>query len=90
LIILDLSSVTTSEGLQMLLEDALGFPGWYGRNWDAFWDAIAALVEMPQRLQCIGWNAFAERLPSDAKLMKECLDEISVKYPSLASIVEYC
>lgn len=90
LIVLDLTSAETSEGLQVLLRDALGFPGWYGRNWNAFWDAITALVEMPQRLQLVGWKAFAERLPTDASIMKQCLDELSVKYPSLAPSVEYC
>lgn len=90
LVVLDLTSVETSEGLQVLLRDALGFPGWYGRNWNAFWDAITALVEMPQRLELVGWEAFAERLPTDAGIMKQCLDEMSVKYLSLTPSVEYC
>jgi ribonuclease inhibitor len=90
LVDLDLSCVATSEELQVLLREALGFPGWYGRNWNAFWDAITALVEMPQRLQFIGWRAFVERLPEDARIMKQCLDEMSVKYPSLAPSIEYC
>lgn len=89
LVVLDLSGVATAEELQVLLRDALGFPGWYGRNWNAFWDAITALVEMPRRLQLIGWEGFTERLPKDASIMKHCLDEMSVKYPSLAAIVEY-
>jgi ribonuclease inhibitor len=90
LVVLDLSGVATSEELQVLLRDALGFPGWYGRNWNAFWDAITALVEMPQQLQLIGWRALVERLPEDASIMKQCLNEMSVKYPSLAPSVEYC
>lgn len=90
LAVLDLSSVATPEELQVLLRDALGFPGWYGRNWNAFWDAITALVEVPRQLQLIGWEGFAERLPKDASIMKQCLDEMSVKYPNLAPRVEYC
>lgn len=89
LVVLDLSSVATPDELQVLLRDSLGFPGWYGRNWNAFWDGITALVEMPQRLQIIGWKGFAERLPADASIMKRCLDEMSVRYPSLAPSVEY-
>lgn len=89
LIVLDLSSVATPEELQVLLRDSLGFPGWYGRNWNAFWDAITALVEMPEQLQLIGWKGFAELLPEDASIMKQCLDEMSKKYPNLASSVEY-
>ena len=89
LIVLDLSCVATSEELQLLLRDSLGFPGWYGLNWNAFWDGITALVEMPQRLHFVGWSAFAERLPWDADMMRKCFEEVSVKYPSLASSIEY-
>lgn len=90
LVVLDLSDIATPEELQVFLRDALGFSGWYGRNWNAFWDAITALVEMPRRLQLIGWGGFAERLPKDATIMKQCLDEMSVKYPSVAPSIEYC
>jgi RNAse (barnase) inhibitor barstar len=89
LVVLNLSGVATAEELQVLLRDALGFPGWYGRNWNAFWDAITALAEMPRRLQLIDWEGLTERLPKDACIMKQCFDEMSVKYPSLAAIVEY-
>jgi RNAse (barnase) inhibitor barstar len=41
---IDLSAVTTADELQRLLLDWLGFPGWYGCNWNAFWDAITSLV----------------------------------------------
>jgi hypothetical protein len=45
---------------------------------------------MPRRLRLIGWKGFAERLPTDTSIMKQCLDEMSKKYPSLAPSVEYC
>ncbi|WP_449555803.1 barstar family protein [Hymenobacter tibetensis] len=25
-----------------------GFPDWCGASWDAFWDCIIAIVEMPE------------------------------------------
>lgn len=69
--------------------NALDFPSWYGCNWNAFWDAITGLVEMPETLVLTGWNAFALRLPEDAKLMNECLDDMKNQYPKWAPNVIY-
>jgi RNAse (barnase) inhibitor barstar len=54
---IDLTGVNTADELQSLLMDRLGFPGWYGCNWNAFWDAITGLVAMPRRLRL---SSFAE------------------------------
>ena len=86
---IDLSAVTTADELQLLLMASLDFPGWYGCNWNAFWDAITGLVAMPWRLRLIGWAGFAERLPEDARLMRECLDDMAAQYPQHAAQVEY-
>lgn len=85
---IDLSAVSTADELQLLLMDRLGFPGWYGCNWNAFWDAITGLVAMPRRLRLVGWAGFAARLPDDARLMRECLDDMAAQYPEAAARVE--
>lgn len=41
----------------------LDFPDFYGKNWDAFWDAITGLVEMPATLQ-ITHTAVLEKISS--------------------------
>ena len=58
-------------------------------NWNAFWDAITSLIEMPKTLRFVGWREIVERLPRDAEFMKQCLDEMAAKFPELASEVEY-
>ncbi len=89
IVVIDLRNVRTAKTLHRLLMKSLGFPDWYGRNWDAFWDAITGLVEMPIVLRLNGWEEFASRLSRDARLMKACLDGMSVQFPQLASQVEY-
>ncbi|WP_030128916.1 barstar family protein [Pseudomonas sp. QTF5] len=86
---IDLSRVTSSGELHSTLSDALGFPGWYGCNWDAFWDAITGLVQMPTQLKISGWDTLSRRLPDDARLMQECLAAMKMEYPELASEVEF-
>ncbi len=89
LIEIDVSTVSTSEELHATLAKCLRFPEWYGANWDAFWDAITGLVEMPISLHLIGWDELSQRLPREAMLLQECLLEMSTEYPELASKVNY-
>jgi len=59
----------------------LRFPGYYGRNWDAFWDCITDPDQstMPDVLRVNGWERLAKRLPRDAALMRECLADLPSK-----------
>lgn len=86
---IDLSAVTSTAELHATLRDALDFPDWYGANWDAFWDAITGLVEMPVQLQLHGWDGLATRLPRDAQLLRQCLEKMTVHYPESASQVTF-
>jgi RNAse (barnase) inhibitor barstar len=88
-VVLDISGVASISHLHQLLSDALAFPGWYGNNWDAFWDAITGLVDMPEHLHFLGWNAFEKLFPKDAQMMKTCLDDMSKQFPAMAARVEY-
>ena len=85
----DLSTIGSIRELHALMARTLHFPDWYGPNWDAFWDVIIGLVEMPERLQLIGWEGFAQRFPRDAFIMKKCLTDLAEEYPANASVVDY-
>ena len=85
----DLSTVDSVRELHALMATTLDFPDWYGPNWDAFWDVIIGLVEMPETLQLLGWQGFEQRFPRDAFIMKKCLTELAEEYPANASEVEY-
>ena len=86
---IDLRAITSAEELHSLLMESLNLPGWYGANWDAFWDAITGLVEMPYTVRFLGWPQFSQRLPREAVLLKECPTEMQGEYPQLASKVIY-
>ncbi|MGH1145791.1 barstar family protein [Bacillus pseudomycoides] len=73
--IIDLTGVTNNRDLHLLFKEKLVFPDFYGENWDAFWDAITGLIEMPSELVFQGWSNFNKNLPSDAAMLKEILDE---------------
>lgn len=85
----ELSDVSSSLELQNRLMSSFDFPGWYGRNWDAFWDAITGLVEMPHRLRFVGWADFADRNPRNAKQLRECLAKLRAELPTHAATVAY-
>lgn len=86
---IDLSDVGDAPELHRRLSHALDFPEWYGRNWNAFWDAITGLVEMPDRLVFIGWSKFAVRLPEDAAQLRSCLDQMNSQCSEGRTDIEY-
>lgn len=90
-LIIDLKEVNTKQDLHSLLSDKLGFPKWYGNNWDAFWDMISdtEIVTMPNRLVLLGFKELSEKLPKDAKIFQECFLDLKEKYPSISCEVIY-
>jgi len=78
---LDLASIRTGAELHALLATMLGFPAYYGCNWDSFWDCITdpAQSRLPDVLRVRGWSGLAQCLPRDAKLMRECLVDLASK-----------
>ena len=73
---LDLSQVFDAEQLHDLLERTFGLPPGYRRNWDAFDECLGAASQssLPDVLRVIGYQALLERLPGDARRLRECFD----------------
>lgn len=89
LVTIDLSEINSSRQLHAALAAALGFPSCYGMNWDAFWDAVTGLVEMPQQIELRGWPAFAARLPGEAAILQRILARMAQEMPNEAAQVHY-
>ncbi|MCP2256653.1 Barstar, RNAse (barnase) inhibitor [Streptoalloteichus tenebrarius] len=79
-VVIDLADVTTSDQLHRLLRRELGFPLWYGRNWDAFWDAITGLTPLPLEIVFEGWQQMRGRLPEAATMLQRILDEYNEQF----------
>lgn len=89
IIVVDVTGVQTSKELHLILKKKLSFPEFYGMNWNAFWDAITGLIEMPKKLVIHGWHSLYKSLPDDAKIMRKMLCEFNEEYPTWKCNVEY-
>lgn len=76
-----IAHATTPESLHEILAAALNFPGYYGKNWDAFWDCISDPDQstVPDVLVLRGWDILKSRLPEDADALKKCLADLVKK-----------
>lgn len=77
-IVLDVGDFDEPRALHQYLAAALGFPEWYGQNWDAFWDCVLdpSLSRMPEGLVIKGFPALSRVLPREAKIFKKCLEDL--------------
>ncbi|WP_420488182.1 barstar family protein [Gottfriedia acidiceleris] len=81
-LIIDVTKVRTNKELHSLLKEKLKFPDYYSENWDAFWEAITGVVELPNKIEFVGWSELVKRLPEDSNIMKECLLEHNQEFPN--------
>ena len=84
------SDVTSAQSLHEKLAATLGFPGYYGKNWDAFWDCITDPDQsaMPRRLLIKGFDVLQERLPREADLLRQCLLDRQREHPEFEVVFE--
>jgi RNAse (barnase) inhibitor barstar len=85
---IDFKEVTSVNDLHELLKRSLGFPSFYGMNWNAFWDAITGLVEMPEKLMFYHWDKFKANMPNEATDLLELLREYNSYYPNKTLLIE--
>lgn len=82
---LDLNNIHTYDELQSVLSQCFGFPVWYGRNWDAFWDCLRDrdLSRLPAHQRVTGMKSLSTILPRDAEILRECLEELALERPEM-------
>ncbi|MDG9671272.1 barstar family protein [Hahella sp. CR1] len=78
---INVESVTSEKELHAVLARSLGFPEFYGKNWDAFWDSITGLVAMPNELEFIGSAHLRTVLPEAYQKLRSCLAELKQQFP---------
>lgn len=86
---LDVGNIQDSNALHSLLKTELEFPDFYGMNWDAFWDAITGLVELPETLCFEGWESLKTVLPEDTQILSNLLIKFNEEHPSWKCNVIY-
>lgn len=76
---IDMSQVVNNKHLHDLFVEKLHFPKFYGNNWDALWDSITGLVEMPNKLILYNWDQFQTELPKDANTLRELVEDYNAE-----------
>lgn len=84
-LVINISHATTPLSLQEILAAAFDFPGWYGKNWEAFEECVRIPEQssMPDELVIKGWEILSERLPREAKLLREILTDLKTTRPNI-------
>jgi RNAse (barnase) inhibitor barstar len=86
---IDLTNIDTKAAFHLKMNHELGFPDWCGANWDAFWDAILALVEMPDCVVLTNWQAFAQACPKDMQILRQIIADYHQELPEKQLILGY-
>ncbi len=74
---LDITGCKTLYDLHERIRNAFGFPEYYGRNWDAFWDFLCTETDA-DKVIIIGEKTLAKDFDRHLKIMHEILDDKAV------------
>ena len=86
---IDLSTIKNKQELHFHLSQKLSFPSFYGNNWDAFWDLITGLIELPKEINFVGADSFKAKLPTEYQQLKGCFDDLPKEYPDIICKVSW-
>lgn len=86
---INLSDIENEKSLHELFASKLGFPDFYGKNWDAFWDAITALVKLPSDINIKGTEELKARLPAAHSQLKRSFDDMANEFPEIKCKVSW-
>ena len=78
---IDLCPIKTIDDFHKTVKLELSFPDFYGNNWNAFWDSITGLVEMPEVLTLAGYDKFSSLFPDDGEVLKEIVEKFNESIP---------
>ena len=80
-----LANARSKQALHTLLARGLGFPDYYGMNWDAFWDCVRDddQSRLPRHLVLEGMVQLQQALPREADTLRRLLRELQQARPGL-------
>ena len=81
-VVINVENIKDYQELHKLLKSELEFPHFYGMSWDAFWDAITGLVQLPEVTVIKGYKILKQDLPQDAEILVNTLE----RYNNLFSL----
>lgn len=78
---IDLGHIVNIKHLHDTFAERLYFPKSYGNNWDAFWDSITGIAEMPKVLTLTNWDKFENTFEKESKVLKEIIADYNNQNP---------
>lgn len=58
-----------------IIKEALNFPDYYGKNWDAFWDCLTDMAGRRTNIEIYGFEVFQRKFQEEAELFLDILKE---------------
>ena len=80
---LDVGHISSELSLHEMLGAVFGFPGWYGKNFDALWDSLTDPEQssLPEVLLLRSFDILEKRLGERAGILRHILADLPSRRP---------
>jgi ribonuclease inhibitor len=88
--IIDVGDARTRDELHQILAEALRFPDYYGKDWDAFWDCVRdpEQSDVPRGVVIKGIAALGSTLEREVRIFQECITGLKDERPDISIAIE--
>ena len=74
-VILNSTEFSSSDELHAVLKYKLQLPEYYGANLDALWDCLTAWIELPIRIEWVGYDNSKQKIGEYAEMLLKTFQE---------------
>ena len=86
---INLEHVVNIDHFHEIFMEKFNFPDYYGKNWDAFWDTITGIVELPKILKLKNWKKFKKQkqFKNDSKILEKIISDYNKEFSNKEIII---
>ena len=85
---LDLTECKSLMEIHERIQKTFGFPEWYGKNWDAFWDLLRTECDA-DKVEIIGEHTLESKFDKYLKMIHEILNDLANDRAKSGYLFEY-
>jgi ribonuclease inhibitor len=87
--VIDLRDASDERDVHAAFASVLCFPGFYGMNWDAFWDVLTGFGCFPPKIIILGREALTASTPRTVEMLEKIFKEYETENNLPPLIVEW-
>lgn len=78
--VIDFKDVKGIYDMFEIISTAMGFPDYFGNNWDAFWDCLTEIANLKMKIDVLNFDVLKQVSEKDSDIFTELITDFKYYY----------